>query len=1180
MKKVMDGNMAAAHAAYAFTEVAAIYPITPSSPMAEYTDEWAAQDKRNIWDQRVKITEMQSEAGAAGAVHGALKAGALATTYTASQGLLLMIPSMFKMAGELLPSVIHVAARAVSTNALNIFGDHSDVMATRSTGYAMLAESSVQETMDLSAVAHLATIESSVPFLNFFDGFRTSHELQKIDVLDYEDLGKLINQEKLQEFRDRAMNPDHPTVSGTNQNPDIHFQQRETTNAYYDAVPAIVEKYMGEINKLRGTDYDLVNYYGAPDATEVIVAMGSVGQTIEQTVDYLNAQGRKVGFLNIHLYRPFPEAKFLEKLPATVKTVAVLDRTKEPGSQGEPLLQDVHSVLFDKAISVIGGRYGIGSKDTTPSHIVAVYDQMQEAAPKARFTIGIIDDVTGLSLPITTDLDLTAEGTYQAKFWGFGSDGTVGANKSAIKIIGDQTDKFTQGAFEYDSKKSGGLTISHLRFGDTPIRSTYMIQHADFVSLSTASYLHQYDVLKGLKDNGVFLLNTVWTDEQLEQHLPARVKRYIAEHNIQFYTMNAIDIAQQAGLGRRINTAMQVGFFKLTEIIPFDTAFDILKKDAEKSYAKKSMRIVEQNWKAMDLAVDALHKVDVPANWAEAKDPEPVSTEGTNKYVFKIVHDVNAQEGNNLTVGDLIDNNMTDGRMPLGTAAVEKRGIAIQVPVWDVDKCTMCNECSFVCPHAAIRPFLIDEDEMNEAPEGFIVKDFRGADGLMYRIQVSVEDCTGCGLCVEACPAKGKALEMRPYEEVKAEATNWAFAMTLKAKPNPARPNTVLGSQFNQPVLEFSGACAGCGETPYVKLLTQMFGDRMMIANATGCSSIWGGAAPVSPYTTNPAGHGPAWSNSLLEDNAEFGYGMWLAQVARRDQLADEMSKVIADATPELAALMQDWIDHRWESEGTRQRAEKLKAALQDDPNKYAHFLNHKDQFVKPTQWMIGGDGWAYDIGYGGIDHVIASGADVNILVMDNEVYANTGGQVSKGTPRSAIEKFSAAGKEAAKKDLGFMAMTYGNVYVAQIASGANKMQTIKAFEEAEKHQGPSIIIAYTPCISHGLRGGMSQTLTEAKEAVESGYWQLYRYNPELEDKGKNPLQLDFKKPDFSKMQDFMLKQVRFASLQRVHPETATALFEKTIGDARRKFTRYARISGDLDKFLANEAKQAEKKRL
>ncbi|WEV45568.1 pyruvate:ferredoxin (flavodoxin) oxidoreductase [Streptococcaceae bacterium ESL0687] len=1177
MKKTMDGNMAAAHIAYAFSEISAIYPITPSSPMAEYTDEWSAKGLENLWGQPVKITEMQSEAGAAGAVHGALKAGALATTYTASQGLLLMIPSMFKIAGELLPSVIHVAARAVTTNALNIFGDHTDVMAARTTGYVMLAESSVQEVMDLSAVAHLATLEASVPFLNFFDGFRTSHELQKIDVIDYKDLKGLINQEKLDEFRNRAMNPDHPSVSGSNQNPDIHFQQRETINGYYEKTPAIVQKYMRKINELRGTDYDLVNYYGHPEATEIIVSIGSVGQTIEETVDHLNSQERKVGFLNIHLYRPFPVENFLEKLPKTATSIAVLDRTKEPGSGGEPLFLDVQNALFNYDIKVIGGRYGIGSKDTTPQQIVAVYNELQKSDSKKQFTIGIKDDVSNLSLDLGEVIDLTPESTYQAKFWGFGSDGTVGANKSAIKIIGNNTNKYVQGAFSYDSKKSGGLTVSHLRFGDTPIKSTYLIQKADFIAVHAPNYLHQYDVLKGLKKGGTFLLNTLWDDNQLDKHLPSKFKKYIAENDIKFYTLNAVDIAREVGLGRRINTAMQVAFFKLTNIMPFEEVLDILKKDAHKSYARKSMKIVESNFKAMDLAAERVHKVEVPESWKEASAPKKEQADkGENRYVFQIVNQVNAQEGDDLSVGDLVANDMTDGRIPLGAAAFEKRGVALEVPIWNNEACISCNQCSFVCPHAAIRPFLADESEMDQAPEGFITKDFKGKDGLKYRIQVSVEDCTGCGLCVEACPAKDKgALVMKPYEKVRDEAVNWAFAMTLRHKENPVKGSSVLASQFNKPLLEFSGACSGCGETPYVKLLTQMYGDRMMIANATGCSSIWGGAAPATPYTTNDQGQGPAWSNSLLEDNAEYGYGMWLASVARRDKLASQMEELLTDAPEDLALLMKDWIEHRFESDGTRQRAEKLKAALADvaqDP-KFASILEAKDQFVKPSQWIIGGDGWAYDIGYGGIDHVIASGADVNLLVMDNEVYANTGGQVSKATPASAIEKFSAAGKEAAKKDLGFMAMTYGNVYVAQIASGANQMQTIKAFEEAERHNGPSIIIAYTPCISHGLKGGLGQSLKEAKEAVESGYWQLYRYNPDLEERGKNPLTLDFKKPNFDSMVDFMLKQVRFTSLKAVNPDKADELFDKTKEDARRKFLRYARMSGDAEKFLAREEK-------
>lgn len=1173
--KTMDGNTAAAYISYAFTELAAIYPITPSSPMAELVDQWATQGKKNLFGQPVNITEMQSEAGAAGVVHGALKTGALTTTYTASQGLLLMIPNMYKIAGELLPGVFHVASRAVTTNALNIFGDHGDVMATRQTGFAMLQESSVQEVMDLSAVAHLAAVEASVPFLNFFDGFRTSHEIQKIEVLEYDELAPLLDHEKLAAFRKRGMNPNHPTISGTNQNPDIHFQQRETVNSYYEKLPEIVQKYMFTINDLRGTDYDLVTYYGDPDAEEVIVAMGSVAQTIEQTIDYLRQQGRKVGFLNIHLYRPFPVENLLGKLPQTVKSIAVLDRTKEPGADGEPLLLDVQSALYDSELHpmIIGGRFGIGSKDVTPDQIVAVYNELQKprGTAKKRFTIGIIDDVTYLSLDSGAVLDLTNPQTYQAKFWGFGSDGTVGANKSAIKIIGDQTDKYAQGYFYYDSKKSGGLTVSHLRFGDTPIRSTYLVEQADFIACHTPAYIHSYDLLKGLKPGGIFLLNTTWDDAQLAKLLPAKMKRYLAENKIQFYTINAAKLAMEVGLGQRINTAMETAFFKLTEIIPFTEVLPILKAEADKSYRRKSLEIVQKNIAAIDRTVELLHQVTIPADWATVEVPAKVSRH-TSQYVNEIVEPVNAMEGNDLTVKTLVDNGMTDGTVPLGTTAYEKRSVALEVPEWISDRCTMCNECAFVCPHAAIRPFLADDEEMTEAPEGYIVREMRGADGLKYRIQVSIEDCTGCGLCVDVCPAKGKALVMKPAETQKEQAMNWAFAMTLKQKANPAKPNTVLGTQFEKPLLEFSSACAGCGETPYVKVLTQMFGDRMMIANATGCSSIWGAAAPVSPYTTNAAGQGPAWSNSLFEDNAEFGYGMLLATQTRRNELAMKMSQVLNSVSPDLNALMTDWLDHLHESDGTRQRAEKLSAALaaeQATDARLAEIYAARDLFVKPSQWIFGGDGWAYDIGFGGIDHVIASGADVNILVMDNEVYSNTGGQMSKATPASAIAKFAASGKNVAKKDLGMMAMTYGHVYVAQIASGANQMQTIRAFEEAEKFNGPSIIIAYTPCITHGLRGGMGRSIQEAKDAVNSGYWSLYRFNPALTGQGKTPLTLDFKRPDFSQMIDFMKNQVRFSSLEASHPEYAQQLYEKTVNDAKTRFFNYARLAGQEEKLRA-----------
>lgn len=1179
-RKTMDGNTAAAYISYAFTELAAIYPITPSSTMAELVDQWSAQGKHNLFGQPVKVVEMQSEAGAAGVVHGSLKTGALTTTYTASQGLLLMVPNMYKIAGEMLPGVFHVASRAVTTNALNIFGDHTDVMATRQTGFAMLAESSVQEVMDLAPVAHLAAIEANIPFLNFFDGFRTSHEIQKIEVLDYEELAQLVNHEKLTAFRQKAMNPNHPTTSGTNQNPDIHFQQRETINQHYQTLPEIVRFYMKKINALRGTNYDLVDYYGASDAEEVIVSMGSSTQTIQQTVDHLCASGRKVGVLSIHLYRPFPLEVFLEKLPATVKSIAVLDRSKEPGANGESLLLDVQSAMYDAAIrpTIIGGRYGLGSKDVTPDQIVAVYDELlkPKASQKKRFTIGITDDVTQLSLPSKGTLDLTDPSTFQAKFWGFGSDGTVGANKSAIKIIGDHTEKYVQGYFHYDSKKSGGLTVSHLRFGDTPIRSTYLIEHADFVACHTPAYLHTYDLLKGLKKGGTFLLNTTWSQEQILKNLPKKMKRYLAENEIRFYTINAMQLAMEVGLGGRINTAMETAFFYLANIIPTEEILPILKEEALKSYRHKSMAIVEKNQAAIDRTIELLQEIPVPSKWATIEVPERTST-ATTQFVREIVEPINRQEGNQLSVGTLVRNQMTEGVIPVGTTAVEKRGIAVEVPEWLSDRCTMCNECAFVCPHAAIRPFLADEDELTEAPEGFIVREMRGVNGQKYRIQVSVEDCTGCGLCVEACPAKGKALTMRPYEEQKEQALNWAFAMTLRQKENPAKPGTVLGSQFNKPLLEFSGACAGCGETPYVKLLTQMFGDRMMIANATGCSSIWGGTSPVSPYTTNHLGQGPAWSNSLFEDNAEYGYGMFLANQTRREKLAAQLQSLKANVSEELQALIDDWDLHREESAGTQQRAAKLIAALEAEAAttpQLNKILQEKDLFVKPSQWMIGGDGWAYDIGFGGIDHVLASGADVNILVLDNEVYSNTGGQVSKATPTSASAKFAASGKFVSKKDLGMMAITYGHVYVAQIASGANQMQTIKAFEEAERFPGPSIIIAYTPCITHGLAGGMRQSLKEAQEAVASGYWSLYRYNPLLAEKGKQPMTLDFKKPAFDQMPAFMQTQVRFASLQSANPNAAQALFEKTVSDAKTRFYNYARLAGQEEKIRAKLEKK------
>ncbi|MBL1229051.1 pyruvate:ferredoxin (flavodoxin) oxidoreductase [Enterococcus sp. BWB1-3] len=1168
--KTMDGNTAAAYISYAFTEVAGIYPITPSSTMAEVVDEWAENGLKNIFGETVNLIEMQSEAGAAGTVHGSLKTGVLTTTYTASQGLLLMIPNMFKIAGELLPTVFHVAARAVSTNALSIFGDHSDVMAARQTGFCMLAESSVQEVMDLSAVAHLASIEGSLPFMNFFDGFRTSHELQKIEALDYDELKEMVNWEALERFRKRGMNPNHPTVSGTAQNPDIHFQQRETVNSYYDEMPKIVQKYMQKINNLRGTNYDLMNYYGDPEATEVIISMGSASPTIQQTVDYLNSQGRKVGHIDVHLYRPFPAENLLEKLPKKVERVAVLDRTKEPGSDGEPLLLDVQSVLYrhENRPIIIGGRYGIASKDVTPNHIVSVFDHLLLPVNelKQRFTIGINDDVTYLSLPMTEMLDLTKDTTFQAKFWGFGSDGTVGANKQAIKIIGNNTDKYAQAYFAYDSKKSGGLTVSHLRFGDDPILSTYNVECPDFVGCHNAAYLHKYDLVKGLRDGGTFLLNTVWDVERVKTHLPKSLKRYLAEHSINFYIINAMEIAQRLGLGRRINTVMSAAFFEVTDIMDRSTFLPFLKDEVKAAYGKKSMAIVEKNWEAIDATFAALTKVDLPEEWKTLENPV-AAAEISNKpaYVRNILEPVNRQEGNQLSVNDLIQNGMLGGEMAMGTAAYEKRGIALEVPEWIPENCTMCNECAFICPHAAIRPFLADEAEMEETPEGFITRTMKGPDNLEYRIQVSLEDCTGCGLCVEMCPAKDKALVMKSYEEQKEQALNWAFAMTLRQKANPIKKFSIKGSQFEQPLIEFSGACAGCGETPYVKLLTQLYGDRMMIANTTGCSSIWGASAPATPYTVNAEGKGPAWSNSLFEDNAEYGLGMYIANETKRKRLAVLLQKAVDNGygSETTQAQMQDWLDHAAEGEGTQQRAAKLAQALREDrDDRVKEILNHEEMFAKPSQWMLGGDGWAYDIGYSGIDHVLATGADVNIFVMDNEVYANTGGQMSKATPTSAIAKFAAGGKKTKKKDLGLMAMAYRDVYVASISIEANPAQALKAITEAESYPGPSLIIGYTPCINHGQRGGMSQSIKVAKDAVESGYWPLYRHDPRLRAKGKEPMRVDFKKADFSKMEDFLRSQVRFSALRNIKQDEIEVeqMLHQTVTDMEERSESYTQL--------------------
>ncbi|WP_426349104.1 pyruvate:ferredoxin (flavodoxin) oxidoreductase [Alloiococcus sp. CFN-8] len=1164
--KTMDGNTAAAHISYAFTEVAAIYPITPSSPMAEHVDEWVAQGRKNIFGQPVKVMEMQSEAGAAGAVHGSLQSGALTTTYTASQGLLLMIPNMYKIAGELLPGVFHVSARALAANSLSIFGDHQDVMAARQTGLALLAEGSVQEVMDLSAVAHLTAIKSRVPFINFFDGFRTSHEVQKIEVLEYEELKNLIDMDAVDAFRRRALNPDHPVTRGTAQNPDVYFQEREVSNKYYERVPEIVQGYMNEISKITGRTYNLFDYYGAQDAEYVIVAMGSVTDLIEETVDYLMSKGEKVGLVKVRLYRPFSTESFLKAFPSTVKKIAVLDRTKEPGSAGEPLYLDVKNAFYDADIRpvIVGGRYGLGSKDTVPADIIGVYDNLKLDAPKNSFTISIVDDVNNSSLEKGEDVDTTPEGTKACKFWGLGSDGTVGANKSAIKIIGDHTDMYAQGYFAYDSKKSGGITVSHLRFGKKVIKSPYLINKADFVACHNQSYVYKYDVLSGLKSNGTFLLNTIWSPEEIETHLPASMKRYIANKGIKFYTVNAVKIAQEIGLGGRINMIMQAAFFKLANIIPVEDAVKYLKEAVVTSYGKKGQKIVDMNNAAIDKGLDSLVAITVPESWKNAED-EKVEAKKVPDFIKNIVNPMNRNEGDNLPVSAFLG--MEDGTFENGTAAYEKRGIAINVPEWQMDKCIQCNQCSYVCPHAVIRPFLLNQEEKDNAPEALKLADARGiktAEKMFFNIGISVLDCTGCGNCAQVCPAPQKALIMKPQETQHVEIPNWDYVIEdVAPKANPMNKLTVKGSQFEQPLLEFSGACAGCGETPYAKLVTQLFGDRMMIANATGCSSIWGASAPATPYTKNHLGQGPAWANSLFEDNAEFGLGMFLGTKATRERLVDEAKAAIESGVSEnLKAALEDWIANVNNGEGTRDRANRLVALMENEASNehVAAILKDKDYLVKRSQWIFGGDGWAYDIGYGGLDHVLASGEDVNVLVFDTEVYSNTGGQSSKATPTSAIAKFAASGKRTKKKDLGMMAMTYGYVYVAQISMGADKNQTLKAIAEAEAYPGPSLIIAYAPCINHGLKLGMGNTQLEAKRAVECGYWGMYRYNPALKEQGKKAFFMDSKEPT-ANFREFLMSEVRYASLAKAYPEAAEALFEKTEKDAMERLDNYKRLA-------------------
>lgn len=1160
-----DGNAAAAHIAYMFSEVSCIYPITPSSPMAENVDEWAAKGRKNMFGETVRVIEMQSEAGAAGAVHGSLQAGALTSTYTASQGLLLMIPNMYKIAGELLPCVFHVSARALAAHALNIFGDHADVYAARQTGFAMLASGSVQEVMDLSAVSHLTAIKSRVPFVNFFDGFRTSHEIQKIEALDMEDLRGLVDMEALQAFRNRSLNSETPVTRGTAQNPDIYFQGREACNKFYEVVPDLVAGYMDEISKLTGRKYRPFDYYGAPDAENIIIAMGSITDTIREVIDYKLAQGEKVGLIAVHLYRPFSAKYFMEAVPASVKRITVLDRTKEPGANGDPLYLDVKDVFYGKANAplVVGGRYGMGSKDVTPAQIIAIYKNMALNEPKNQFTVGIVDDVTFKSLPLEQEVKVTSDSTYEAKFYGLGSDGTVGANKNSIKIIGGATNKYCQAYFAYDSKKSGGFTASHLRFGDEPIRSTYLVTTPDFVACHVPAYIHQYDVLKGLKKGGSFLLNSLWDAEETAKHMPNHMKKYLADNEINFYIINGTKIGQELGLGNRTNTIMQSAFFKITNVIPYELAVKEMKAAIVKSYGTKGEAIVNMNYAAVDAGGKEgnLVKVDVPAEWKNLPDEMPGHDGNRPEFIRNVVDVMNAQKGDDLPVSAFVGRE--DGTFPCGTAKYEKRGIAVNVPEWQVENCIQCNQCAYVCPHAAIRPFLMTNEELAAAPAGTQSKPAIGKElaGYQFRIQVSPLDCTGCGNCADVCPAKTKALVMKPLESQEVEISRWEYMDKKVGYKQVVEPNNVKNSQFVQPLFEFSGACAGCGETPYIKLITQLFGERMMVANATGCSSIYGASAPSTPYCTNyKTGRGPAWANSLFEDNAEFGFGM--AEGANR--LRERVKRLLEENMSAFSAAAQTaataWIAGFDDKDQTLALSDALLAAMEKETTPVAkEILSLKAYFTKKSQWIFGGDGWAYDIGYGGVDHVLASGHDVNILVVDTEVYSNTGGQSSKSTPTGAVAKFAASGKRVRKKDLGMMAMSYGYVYVAQVAMGANQAQYIKALKEAEAYPGPSLIIAYAPCINHGLKASMGKSQAEEKKAVECGYWQLYRYNPLLECEGKNPFQLDSKEPDFSKFREFLMGEVRFNSLVKAAPADAEKLFETTEANAKWRYEGYKR---------------------
>ena len=1174
--KTMDGNQAAAHTAYLFTEVAAIYPITPSSPMAEHVDEWSAHDQKNLFDQKVRVVEMQSEAGAAGTVHGSLAAGSLTTTFTASQGLLLMIPNMYKIAGELLPCVFHVTARTIATHALSIFGDHSDVMACRQTGFAMLCSASVQEAMDLAAVAHLSAIKGRVPFMHFFDGFRTSHEIQKIECLDYEKVKNLIDWEAIEKFKRDALNPEHPVTRGTAQNSDVFFQAREACNSFYFSLPSIVENYMNEINKITGRNYKLFNYYGDPEAERVIIAMGSACDAIEETIDYLVSQGEKVGLLKVHLYRPFSIEHFINEMPKSVKKIAVLDRTKEPGALGEPLYQDIITAYFEKDIKplIVGGRYGLASKDFTPAQVIAIYDNLKLNEPKNHFTVGIKDDVTNLSLEVGKPIDVSPKENISCKFWGLGSDGTVGANKNSIKIIGDHTDMNVQAYFAYDSKKSGGVTQSHLRFGKSKIKSSYLVNTADFVACHNEAYINKYDMISDLKDGGIFLLNCSWSEDEIENKLPGYYKKFMAEHNIKFYIIDGVKLAREIGLGNRINTVLQAAFFKLANIIPVDQACDYMKQAIKKTYGKKGDKIVNMNYAAVDAGLENVKQINVLDSWKNISADNLERSDAdldTPEFVKNVAKKINNLKGDELPVSAF--KFYENGTLPCGTAKYEKRGVAVDVPCWLKENCIQCGQCSLVCPHAAIRLCLVDK-EKDQVAENFETIKANGKDLANYdfRVQVSPMDCTGCGNCAKVCPAKEKALVMKPIDSQKEQVKNWDYAVNKLSYKETPKANNVKNSQLKQALLEFSGACAGCGETPYAKLLTQLFGDRMYIANATGCSSIWGGSYPSSPYTCNHEGKGPAWSNSLFEDNAEYGFGMYNSVKQTREGLKIKAENLINSVNnDDLKSALNDWLENFDNGEESGNASKNLISVLENNlkSNSFAdegsknialELINKKDWLAKKSQWILGGDGWAYDIGFGGLDHVLASGEDINVLVFDTEVYSNTGGQSSKSTPAGAVAKFAASGKKVRKKDLGMIAMSYGYVYVAQVSMGANPNQLVKAMLEAEKYHGPSLIIAYSPCINHGIRAGMGCAQEEAKKAVESGYWHLYRYNPELAKENKNPFSLDSATPSKS-FREFIDNEVRYSSLKVLFPEHAEELFKKAEDDAKHRYNVYKKLS-------------------